>query len=356
MLNCRFKDFQDPSNQFPPEPDSFKILQDPSRSGGTSTPRQEDFGILEDDMRTVRPADRTGPRGKLKEPFPGLSWCLLLQMWNIVQLCTTPILMLVHLQSSTEFYRYIMIHTHSLTSHHFCLSCNRVSMETLTHLKTTAQGTRKKSSWIPLFSCVFLWSLLYLILSVFLHPNPLILRKVRTFFSSAHATGCFPGDVRHPWKLQDLQRLAKPWDVRALRCSPKWPSFQVKRDETWQTSRISWNILNIIELYPQNHTKHQNSRFHTYFRRFYRVLATENGKIVKNEDTTKSCSVGQVGSQEKVCRSLHGHRGRDRWTFWKKWLPGCHFGQGEFFWVNSKWQLKNRQNRDSSAGGAMGHS
>jgi hypothetical protein len=73
MLNCRFKDFQDPSNQFPPEPDSFKILQDPSRSGGTSTPRQEDFGILEDDMRTVRPADRTGPRGKLKEPFPGLS-------------------------------------------------------------------------------------------------------------------------------------------------------------------------------------------------------------------------------------------------------------------------------------------
>ena len=29
MLNCRFKDFQDPSNQFPPEPDSFKILQGP---------------------------------------------------------------------------------------------------------------------------------------------------------------------------------------------------------------------------------------------------------------------------------------------------------------------------------------
>jgi hypothetical protein len=24
--------------------------------------------------------------------------------------------------------------------------------------------------------------------------------------------------------------------------------------------------------------------------------------------------------------------------------------------VNSKWQLKNRQNRDSRAGGAMGHS
>ena len=289
--------------------------------------------------------------------------------------------MLVHLQSSTEFYRYIHIHWH----HHIIsayLATGSAWKPWLTSKRQHKEQGRNHLGFRWLFSCVFLWSLLYFIqyfpiFSVFFHPKKTwILRKVRTWII---------GPCNGPMQRAREASLETPGSPAvgeaAVRCpglemsAVKWPSFP---GETW------WNVANmenfmkyicvyiyiyikciyiyiyiytyiytyiLIEIYwtiyPQNHRKHHNSRFHTYiFRRFltvcwllkmetwghHQVMLCLQGRSVRMLRKSADHSMAQT----EGARSRRSPKGPCAVLKLDELFErnGCQ-GQGEFFWVNA---------------------